>query len=157
MTTICAACNRLTTMKLQKLSNQLLTSPSNKSPSSQHHNNHQLCYSTRSQTLYKFSITIFGLISLVFLLLQLISVDVDACGPGRGGGRRRILRKYPPLVYKQHIPNVSEETLGASGRSEGTIKRQDKRFKELVQNWNQDIVFRDDENTNADRMMTQVS
>lgn len=68
-----------------------------------------------------------------------------------------MLRKYPPLVQRQYIPNVSENTLGASGRAEGPIRRKDRRFKELVQNWNPDIEFRDDERTGADRMMTQVS
>lgn len=68
-----------------------------------------------------------------------------------------MLRKYPPLVQRQYIPNVSENTLGASGRPEGPIRRKDKRFKELVQNRNPDIEFRDDERTGADRMMSQVS
>lgn len=93
------------------------------------------------------------------LLVQLaLSIDlVDACGPGRAGGRRRMLRKYPPLVQRQYIPSVQENTLGASGRPEGAIRRKDRRFKSLVQNWNPDIEFRDDEQTGADRMMTQVS
>lgn len=83
--------------------------------------------------------------------------QVTACGPGRAGARRRMPRKYPPLVQRQYIPNVSENTLGASGVHEGAIKRKDKRFKELVQNLNPDIEFRDDERTGADRMMSQVS
>lgn len=90
------------------------------------------------------------------VLVSLIN-QIDACGPGRAGGRRRMLRKYPPLVQRQYIPNVSENTLGASGKPEGAITRKDKRFKELVQNWNPDIDFRDDERTGADRMMSQVS
>lgn len=77
---------------------------------------------------------------------------LQACGPGRAGGRRRPARRHVPLVQRQYIPNVSENTLGASGRPEGPIKR-----SKLVQNWNQDIEFRDDERTGADRMMTQVS
>lgn len=81
----------------------------------------------------------------------------EACGPGRGGGRRLMRRKYPPLVQRQYIPNVSENTVGASGKPEGAIKRKDKRFRELVQNRNPDIEFRDDEGTGADRMMSQVS
>lgn len=83
--------------------------------------------------------------------------QVEACGPGRGGPKRRPTRKHSPLVQRQYIPNVSENTLDASGRPEGAIKRRDKRFKELVQNLNPDIEFRDDERTGADRMMTQVS
>lgn len=68
-----------------------------------------------------------------------------------------MLRKYPPLVQRQYIPNVGEHTQAASGKPEGPIRRRDKRFKELVMNWNPDIEFRDDERTGADRMMSQVS
>lgn len=96
--------------------------------------------------------------AIIISILLLTLVDFgETCGPGRGGGRRRMLRKYPPLVQRQYIPNVSENTLGASGRPEGPIRRQDRRFKELVKNWNPDIEFRDDEQTGADRMMSQVS
>lgn len=82
---------------------------------------------------------------------------VSACGPGRGGGRRRMMRRYPPLVQRQYVPNVSEQTLGASGRAEGAIRRSDKRFKELVENWNPNIEFKNTAGNNADRIMSQVS
>ncbi|XP_031767188.1 indian hedgehog protein [Galleria mellonella] len=78
-----------------------------------------------------------------------------ACGPGRGFNSRPPMRRVDPFVNGQHDPNTSENNRMASGPSEGRITRHDKKFKDLVPNYNPDIDFKDDEGTGADRLMTQ--
>ena len=90
-----------------------------------------------------------------FVLFLLIGSSLQ-CGPTRGPGRRRRPGKMTVLVYKQHVPNVSENTIGASGVPEGKISRNDPRFKDLVKNENPNIIFKDEEGTGSDRLMTQV-
>ena len=95
-----------------------------------------------------------SLISAV--LVSFVCTTTLACGPGPGGIRRRGARKLTPLVYKQHEPNFSERSLAASGLPEGLIDRSSDRFRHLVPNYNPDIIFKDEELTGADRLMTQV-
>ncbi|KAK3105610.1 hypothetical protein FSP39_001680, partial [Pinctada imbricata] len=78
------------------------------------------------------------------------------CNTGRGAGSRfRRGNKGTPLVHNQHVPNVSENTLGASGVAEGRIRRGDERFKKLVTNDNPNIIFKDEEGDGSDRIMSQ--
>ena len=94
---------------------------------------------------------------LTILIVFLQSLTVEGCGPGRGGIRRRGSRKITPLVYKQHVPNYSERSLAASGLPEGLVDRSNPKFRQLVANYNNDIIFKDEEGTGADRLMTPVS
>jgi len=95
--------------------------------------------------------------TVVLLTVLLYSGGVASCGPGRGAGFRTGPRRMTPLVFKQHSPNVPEHTLGASGLPEGRIARHSERFKQLVINRNLDIVFKDEESTGADRIMSKVT
>ena len=91
-----------------------------------------------------------------FFVALLLCDATLGCSPGRGGFRRKGSRKMTPLVYKQHVPNISETTFGASGTPEGRINRDDARFQDLIVNYNTDIIFKDEEGSGADRIMTQV-
>ncbi|MBY5337001.1 hypothetical protein HFO99_24330 [Rhizobium leguminosarum] len=56
------------------------------------------------------------------------------------------------LALYQKVPNQSEGTV--SGAIAGRIKRTDPEFNDLVSNINTKIIFKDEEGTGADRMMS---
>lgn len=88
------------------------------------------------------------------VLLVLTGPSLE-CGPGRTAGKRKRPAKMIPLVHKQGVPNLSENTIGASGLSEGAITRDDPKFKQLVTNDNPNIIFKDEEGNGSDRIMSQ--
>lgn len=93
--------------------------------------------------------------SFIFCVLLVCCIQYSsACGPGRGG-IRRANRKLTPLVYKQHVPNFSERSLAASGPFRERVGRQSQAFKFFRPNQNEDIIFKDEERTGADRLMTR--
>jgi hypothetical protein len=108
------------------------------------------------RTMASYVLTLQKMGQLCLVLFLLLTGPAMGCGPGRRSGTMRRHRKMTPLVFKQHIPNLSEFTLAASGVAEGRITRGDARFQDLVRNENSDIIFKDEEGTGADRMMTQV-
>lgn len=105
------------------------------------------------------SITVSCIYLLLFTVCELM-LGNDACLSGarrsvRGGYAGRFSNKEP-LIYGQYIPNRSELSLAASGPAEGRIVKGSPRFKELTENHNTDIVFKDEEHNGEDRIMTQV-
>ncbi|KAI8130917.1 hypothetical protein FF38_12785 [Lucilia cuprina] len=125
-------------------------SPQTSKISSNNNNNNTSATTTTSSS------TILTLKRLcTFLLLLNLFSTAAGCGPGRGIGGPRPKRKLTPLVFKQHVPNMSEQTLGASGISEGAINRDSAKFKKLEFNNNRDIIFKDEEGTGADHVMTR--
>lgn len=55
------------------------------------------------------------------------------------------------MKFRQRIPDVEETSIQASGEYVGRVKR-----SELEENFNPDIVFKNDEKNEDDRRMTKV-
>ncbi|KAI9578256.1 hypothetical protein GQX74_015142 [Glossina fuscipes] len=98
--------------------------------------------------------------SFHILLIICLITSAFGCGPGRSFGfshRRNLNYRPKPLVQKEHVPNIPEQTLGASGVSEGAIKRDSPNFKKLIWVESDYIVFKDEEGTGADRFMSRIN
>ncbi|KRZ90764.1 Desert hedgehog protein A [Trichinella sp. T8] len=92
-----------------------------------------------------------------YVILLVWAICVRSCCQGcASSGRMASMayKKYYPLIYNERFPNEPENAPGSAGAAELRIRRSDPGFKRLVQNNNPDIIFRDEENTGADRMMT---
>jgi hedgehog protein len=59
------------------------------------------------------------------------------------------------MIYREHQPNADETAEAASGPPQGAIERGSKRYKNLFANYNEDIVFKNEEGTWDDRLMTR--
>ncbi|KAL5010763.1 hypothetical protein ScPMuIL_013068 [Solemya velum] len=95
------------------------------------------------------------LVSIVRAFNGMLPAILCLNGCGRWPGKRKRPQNMTPLVYKQHVPNAAENTLGSSGVSEGKIERGDQSFKDLVTNNNPNIMFKDEEGDGSDRIMSQ--
>ncbi|CDW56653.1 desert hedgehog protein [Trichuris trichiura] len=90
-------------------------------------------------------------------LLVVVAIVVNlckGCHPSYNFGFRSTIERNQPMIYKERYPNVQETHPLASGPAELRIRRNDVRFKRLVNNTNRNIVFKDEEGTGADRIMT---
>lgn len=96
----------------------------------------------------------------IVLLCAALCASARGCGPGRSFGfshRRNLNHRPKPLVQKEHVPNIPEQTFAASGLTEGAIKRDTPKFRKLIWVESDYIVFKDEEGTGADRFMSRVN
>lgn len=90
---------------------------------------------------------------LLFCTVQLSFRIAFSCGPGPGGFRKRPSKD---LVLYETIPKVSELSQGGSGPAKGKITRNSPEFKKLEPAYRTDIIFKDEEKSGADRIMSKV-
>lgn len=76
-----------------------------------------------------------------------------SCGSRTGYGKRGPRK---PLMLTQSIPDTNEISQQASGPAKGKISRNSPEFAKLEPCYNNGIIFRDEEGTGADRLMSKV-
>lgn len=77
-----------------------------------------------------------------------------ACGPGRTAIDTRT--RSDPLQQKERVPDVEETSNEASGPYNGVVIRGSDEFKALSENYDTDIVFKDEKKNGDERRMTKV-
>ncbi|HKO94313.1 MAG TPA: hypothetical protein VJU61_24335 [Polyangiaceae bacterium] len=75
------------------------------------------------------------------------------CACDSFGNAPSLSRKSPQLQPGRQVPNVSE--VEAIGEVRARISRMSPGFRQLTRNQSPDIVFKDEEETGADRLMTR--
>ncbi|GFU54354.1 tiggy-winkle hedgehog protein [Nephila pilipes] len=94
---------------------------------------------------------VFKFFLIATIVLQTI-ILTSACGPAVVGKRKRP-RTGNPLVFKEHVPSSSECSNSASGPAQRKIKKNDPAFRNLVVNYSEDIIFKNDKVNASDRVM----
>ena len=90
---------------------------------------------------------------LIILLVVVQFRPSLSCG-SRNGFDKKGPRK--PLMFQQSIPDTSENSQQASGPAKGKITRNSPEFEKLEPCYNNAIIFKDEEGTGADRLMSKV-
>lgn len=97
---------------------------------------------------------VFYTLLVLLLLFQFFHNFGHSCSPRSGYDRRKPTK---PLYLKQRVPDTEEFSMEASGKARGKITRNSSKFNtQLVSCFISDIVFKDEEGTGADRIMTKV-
>ncbi|XP_065067034.1 sonic hedgehog protein-like [Rhopilema esculentum] len=86
---------------------------------------------------------------LMFLFCQILRVSLQ-CGPGPSASRRS--KRLKPMTLYQRLPDVDEDSISGSGMFRRIVTDESKEYKELVKNYNKDIVF---ESGEGKRIMTK--
>uniref|UniRef100_A0A915LAR1 Hedgehog N-terminal signalling domain-containing protein n=1 Tax=Romanomermis culicivorax TaxID=13658 RepID=A0A915LAR1_ROMCU len=94
-----------------------------------------------------------------FFLLSAFILFADlsrACFPG-GRMIRRRPRRENPLMYDERVPNIPENSIEAAGRPEKPIRgSSDPRYADLVENYNENIIFKDKDDYPVSRKMSRL-
>lgn len=90
----------------------------------------------------------------LIILLAVVQFRLSlSCGSRNGYGKRGPRK---PLMWQQCVPDTSENSNQASGPAKGKITRNSPEFEKLEPNYNIAIIFKDEEGTGADRLMSKV-